>query len=173
MRENLAITDPANPAQTLPVGQQSSRGVELRLRHEAAAGTCRSRATCAWVDATLDDFYESVGGVPVSRAGNRPTNTPCARGQPLGGLPFAPQWTAGVDVRALSSRYADTANTAKAAGVRRSSALICAGSWIRRTSLTVRGRNLGDRDFVAYAISTDMVYLGEPQSWELELRRDF
>ncbi|HEY5805628.1 MAG TPA: TonB-dependent receptor [Lysobacter sp.] len=171
VRENLAITDPANPSQTLPVGQQSSRGVELAFGIKPLQGLS-IEGNLAWVDATLDDFYESVGGAPVSRAGNRPSNTPSRVANLWVDYLFAPQWTAGVDLRALSSRYADAASTAKAAGY---GAL---GAHLRwqidpATSVTVRGRNLGDRDFIAYAVSTDMVYLGEPQSWELELRREF
>ena len=171
VRENLAITDPANPSQTLPVGQQSSRGVELAFGMKPLQGLS-IEGNLAWVDATLDDFYESVGGAPVSRAGNRPSNTPSRVANLWVDYLFAPQWTAGVDLRALSSRYADAANTAKAAGYG------VLGAHLRwqidpATSVTVRGRNLGDRDFIAYAVSTDMVYLGEPQSWELELRREF
>ncbi|HEY5850920.1 MAG TPA: TonB-dependent receptor [Lysobacter sp.] len=171
VRENLAITDPANPTQTLPVGQQSSRGLELAFGGKPLQDLS-VEGNLAWVDATLDDFYESIGGVPVSRAGNRPSNTPSRVANLWVDYLFAPQWTAGVDLRALSSRYADAANTAKAAGYG------VLGAHLRwevdpATSVTVRGRNLGDRDFVAYAVSTDMVYLGEPRSWELELRKEF
>ncbi len=171
VRENLAITDPANPGQTLPVGQQSSRGVELAFGMKPLQDLSIS-GNLAWVDATLDDFYESVGGVPVSRAGNRPTNTPSRIANLWLDYAFAPQWTTGIDLRALSSRYADSANSTKAAGYG------VFGAHLRwqldaATSLTVRGRNLGDRDFIAYAISNDMAYLGEPRSWELELRKDF
>ncbi|UNK50768.1 TonB-dependent receptor [Lysobacter sp. S4-A87] len=171
VRENLAVTDPANPGQTLPVGQQSSRGVELAFGIKPLQGLSID-GNLAWVDATLDDFYESVGGVPVSRAGNRPTNTPSRVANLWLDYLIAPQWSAGLDLRALSSRYADTANTTRAAGYG------VLGAHLRwqvdpATSVTVRGRNLADRDVITYALSTDMVYLGEPRSWELELRREF
>lgn len=171
VRENLAITDPANPGQTLPVGQQSSRGVELAFGVKPLQALSID-GNLAWVDASLDDFYESVGGVPVSRAGNRPTNTPSRVANLWLDYLFAPQWSAGLDLRALSSRYADTANTTRAAGYG------VLGAHLRwqldpSTSLTVRGRNLADRDVVTYALNTDMVYLGEPRSWELELKKAF
>ncbi len=171
VRDNLAISDPANPGQTLPVGQQSSRGLEATLAF-APTAAWSIEGNLGWVDATLDDFVESVGGVPISRAGNRPTNTPSRVANLWLAYVLSDDWSAGVDVRAVSSRYANAANTAATAGYGLLGAHL---QWtpMAGTSVTLRGRNLADRTYVAHAIGTEMVYLGAPRSVELELRTGF
>ncbi|HZX77558.1 TonB-dependent receptor [Lysobacter sp.] len=171
VRENLAIADPERPGQTVPVGEQSSRGVEVAFGLETQRGLSL-QGNLAWVEATLDDFFETQGGVPVSRAGNRPANTPSTVANLWADYRFAPAWSAGIDVRAVSSRYANAANTIESAGY----ALL--GANLRwnldaRTQLTLRARNLGDRTYIAYALSPTMAYLGEPRSLEVSLRREF
>lgn len=171
VRRNLAITDPANPGQTLPVGQQSARGIEATFGWRPVA-SLSVEGNLAWVDATLDDFYENVGGVPVSRAGNRPTNTPARVGNVWMDYTFAPRWSAGVDLRGVSSRYANAANALSTAGYATWGAHVgfkLNGS----TELTLRGRNLGDRTHVVYALGSTMAYLGDPRSWEVVLRKTF
>lgn len=171
VRRDLAITDPANPGQMLPVGQQSSRGVEAAFgwRPREAVSV---QGNLAWVDATLDDFYENVGGVSVSRAGNRPTNTPSRVGNLWVDYTFTPRWSAGIDLRGVSSRYANAANTLSTAGYATWGAHVDL-RWNDATTLTLRGRNLGDRTHAVYALGSTMVYLGDPRSWELVLRRTF
>jgi iron complex outermembrane receptor protein len=77
-----------------------------------------------------------------------------------------------VDLRGVSSRYANAANTLSTAGYATWGAHV---RWKtdRNGELVLRGRNLGDRSYVAYALNTSMVYLGDPRSWELVLRRSF
>ena len=171
VRRNLAITDPANPGQTLPVGQQSARGIEASFGWRPQA-SLNIEGNLAWVDATLDDFYENVGGVPVSRAGRRPTNTPSRVGNLWVDYRVGPRWSAGVDVRGVSSRYANAANTLSTAGYATWGAHV-GFRWNDTTELTVRGRNLGDRTYVVYALGGTMAYLGDPRSWEVVLRRTF
>lgn len=50
VRTNLAIADPANPGQTLPVGQQSARGVEATIDWRPVEAL-RLQANAGWVDA--------------------------------------------------------------------------------------------------------------------------
>lgn len=171
VRRNLAITDPDNPGQTLPVGQQSSRGVEATLRWQPMDGL-DLQGNLAWVDATLDEFYENVGGVPVSRAGNRPTNTPARVGNLWADYTFSPRWSAGVDVRGVSASYANAANTLSTAGYVLWGAHL-SWAWNERTRVTLRGRNLADTTHAIYALGNTMVYLGDPRSWELTLRQSF
>lgn len=168
VRTHLAIADPANPGQTLPVGQQASRGLEATLDWRPI-DALRLQANGGWVDAQLDDFTETVGGVVVSRAGNRPANTPARVGNLWLDYAFAPDWGIGVDLRAVDARQANAANTVQTAGY------ALWGAHLRwqatpALSLELRGRNLGDRTYVMHAIGTDMVYLGEPRSIELALR---
>ncbi|MDC7805459.1 TonB-dependent receptor [Luteimonas sp BLCC-B24] len=168
VRTNLAIADPANPGQTLPVGQQSARGVEATIDWRPVEAL-RLQANTGWVDARLDDFTETVSGVVVSRAGNRPTNTPARVGNLWVDYTLAPEWSTGVDLRAVDARQANAANSVQTAGY------ALWGAHLRwqatpTLSLELRGRNLGDRIYVMHAIGTDMVYLGEPRSVELALR---
>ncbi len=171
VRRNLAIADPANPGQTLPVGQQSSRGVEATFGWRPV-NALNVQGNLAWVDATLDDFYENAGGVSVSRGGNRPTNTPSRVGNLWIDYAFDDRWSAGIDVRGVSSRQANAANTLSTAGYALWGAHL-GWKWNEGAELTLRGRNLGDRTHVVYALGSTMVYLGDPRSWELVLRKTF
>ncbi|MBL8255502.1 MAG: TonB-dependent receptor [Pseudoxanthomonas mexicana] len=171
VRRNLAITDPANAGQTLPVGQQSSRGVEAAFGWRPF-DALRVEGNLAWVDATLDDFYENAGGVPVSRAGNRPANTPSRVGNLWLDYSFGPRWSTGLDLRGVSSRYANAANTLSTAGYATWGAHL-AFKVGDSTEVTLRGRNLGDRTHAVYALGGTMVYLGDPRSWEVVLRKTF
>ncbi|WP_058835781.1 TonB-dependent receptor [Luteimonas abyssi] len=171
VRENLAIADPDTPGQTLPVGQQSARGLEATLDVRPVEAL-RVQANLGWVDARLDEFFENVGGVPVSRAGNRPANTPARVGNLWLDLAVAPHWSIGTDLRAVASRHADSANTLRTAGY------ALWGAYARwqatpEVSVTVRGRNLADRRYVLHAIGTQMVYLGEPRGVDVEVRASF
>lgn len=171
VRNNLAITDPAHPGQTLPVGQQSARGVEASFGWQPWRDL-DVQGNLAWVDATLDDFYENAGGIPVSRAGNRPANTPARVGNLWLDYALDAHWSAGVDVRGVSSRFANAANTLSTAGYALWGAHLT-WQWNDDSQLTLRGRNLGDRTYAAYALGGDMVYLGDPRSWEIVLRKRF
>lgn len=171
VRENLSIADPDNPGQTLPVGQQSGRGIEASVEWRPIR-PLRLQGNVAWVDASLDDFYENAGGVPVSRAGNQPANTPASVANLWLDYDVGPRFSVGVDARGVASRYANNANTVQVAGY---------GTWGAYARwqaspdlvLTARGRNLGDREYVLHAIGTSMVYLGEPRGVEIELRVQF
>nr|WP_295376448.1 TonB-dependent receptor [Pseudoxanthomonas sp.] len=171
VRRNLAISDPANPGQTVPVGRQSARGVEASFGWQPWQGL-EVQGNLAWVDARLDDFFENAGGVPVSRAGNRPANTPARVGNLWVDYAFDDRWSAGVDLRGVSSRYANAANTLSTAGYALWGAHL-SWRWQPRTRLTLRGRNLGDRTHVVYALNDGMVYLGDPRSWEVVLQQSF
>ncbi|MEL1264852.1 TonB-dependent receptor [Pseudoxanthomonas putridarboris] len=171
VRRNLAITDPANPGQTLPVGRQSARGVEAGFGWRPVEAL-NVQGNLAWVDATLDDFHENVDGAAVSRAGNRPTNTPSRVGNLWIDYAFDDRWSAGIDVRGVSSRYANAANTLSTAGYAVWGAH-AGWKWNDSTELMLRGRNLGDRTYVIHALGGTMVYLGDPRGWEVVLRRSF
>ena len=61
------MPDPLNPGTTVPIGQQSSRGVEAALALRPLRRV-RAEVNYAYVDATFDDFVENVGGGAVSRS---------------------------------------------------------------------------------------------------------
>ncbi|WP_170185840.1 TonB-dependent receptor [Pseudoxanthomonas dokdonensis] len=166
-RENLAISDPDNPGQTLPVGKQSSWGAEAAFAWQPLS-QLSLQGNLAWVDASLDEFYSGN----VSYAGNQPANTPDTVANLWLDYQWQPRWSAGLDLRSVASRYADNANTLTSAGY------TVWGANLRftpqpGTELALRLRNLGDKTYVAYALNANMVYLGEPRTLELSWRQSF
>lgn len=169
-RKNVATTDPANPNQTIPVGQQSSRGIELAAALKLASNL-QLAANLSHVQTQYDEFNEKVGLVTVSRAGNRPTNTPKTVGNLW--LTYKPTvtWEMGTDYRYVSSRFADTANTI----YEDSYGLL--GAFLsykpdRKTKITLRGKNLTDKIY-AERPGTSMVYLGSPRTIDLSVHTSF
>lgn len=171
VRRNLAIADPVHPGQTVPVGRQSSRGLELALDLQPHP-RWRMQGSAGLVDARLDDFFEQVAGDAVSRVGNRPAGAPARVGHLWLDYTVSDNWSLGGDLRAVAARYADNANTVSTAGYG------VWGAYLRwrpapDVALTLRGRNLAGRVHVLRAVGTDMVYLGEPRAIEMELRAAF
>ena len=171
VRRNLAVADPATPGQTLPVGRQSSRGIELAFGWRPLPALSVD-GNLSRVDAHLDQFSETVAGVVVPRDGNTPANTPARVANLWLDWRIDPRLSAGAGLRAVSSRYADSGNTLRAAGYATWDAHLRwqAGAG---TELELRGRNLADRRYIAHALGADMAYAGDPRSWELVLRRRF
>ncbi len=75
VRKNLATPSPDDPNVSLPVGEQSSRGIEAQVGIRLTP-QWRIQGNLALVDAEYARFIQNVGGAAVSRAGNRPTNIP-------------------------------------------------------------------------------------------------
>jgi iron complex outermembrane receptor protein len=169
-RRNLAVADPDNPGTTLPVGQQSSRGIELATALRLSP-SLQVQGNLAYTDARYDRFTQNVGGAVVSYAGNRPTNVPAWVGNLWLGWTPAPGWQLGLDARLVSRRYADAANTVWDGGY----ALLGASLSYqvhRNAKLTLRARNLTDRTYAASA-GTGSFYLGAPRSFDLTLHAAF
>ncbi|GAB1394145.1 TonB-dependent receptor [Rhodocyclaceae bacterium] len=169
-RKNVATTDPANPNVSIPVGQQSSRGIELTVAYQLLS-SLKVAGNWSHVRAEYDEFNEKVGAVSVSRKGNRPTNTPKNVGNLW--LTYQPNatWELGADYRYVSDRYADTANK------NYHDAYSLLGAFAsykvdRKTKLTLRGKNLTD-EIYAENLGSSMVYLGAPRMIELSLHTAF
>lgn len=161
-RKNLSTTDPNDRTQVIPVGAQSSRGVELATRwRPTAAWTLAAQAS--YTQAQFDTFVETVGTTTVSRAGNRPANVPAVV------LGASADWrvnealTLGADWRHVGKRYANTANSVWDDGY----SLLGVNLTMRITpQLTARLRvdNVTDARYVA-SLSTSLPYLGAPRSF--------
>jgi Outer membrane receptor for monomeric catechols len=171
VRRNLAVADPDNPGQTLPVGRQSARGLELAFGWKPAQRLALD-GNLAWVDARLDAFTETVAGQAVSRAGNRPPNIPARVGNLWLDWQLQPRWALGAGLRAVSARQADAANSLRVPGYATWDAHLRWRAGVR-TELTLRGRNLGDRRYIAQALGGQMAWPGDPRSWELVLHQAF
>ncbi len=171
VRKNLAMPDPLNPGTTIPVGQQSSRGVEIATALRPVR-MMRADLNYAFVDATFDDLVENVGGVAVSRNGNVPTNTPAHVANAWITVTPVARLDLGVDGRWVSSRFANAANTIGDD----SYALFGAFASFRLSShLLVSGRlrNIGDTEYAASITGTPMFFLGAPRSVDVTVRVDF
>ena len=171
VRKNIAVTDPNNPGITIPVGQQSSRGIELAASLKVTR-SLMAQGNFSYVNAQYDDFKENVGGVAVSRAGNTPTNIPARVANLWLTYNFTPELQAGIDTRYVASRYGNTANTVS------DSAYALYGAFAsyrlqKDTSLTARVRNLTDKVYAAVVTGTPMFYLGAPRSFEVSLQSNF
>ena len=169
-RKDLVTNDPNNPGETLPVGQQSSTGIEV-------AGSLwvtpklLAEGNFAWVDAEYDEFNDSVGGASVSRSGNSPSNVPDKVGNLWLTYDVAPRWQLGVDTRYVASVYADAANTLSVPSYTLFGAFV-GYELAEDTQLSLRGRNLSDEVYARNAGST-MLYLGAPRTFEVALQTRF
>jgi len=171
VRKDFAVADPDAPGTTIPVGQQSSRGIEI-----AAALRVTPRLTlegnAAYVDAQFDEFTENVGGVAVSREGKTPPNVPDFVGNLWIAYAITPALQVGADLQHVSSRYGNNANTVS------DDAYTLVGAHLayrvgRDTVVTLRGRNLTDQIYAAAITGTPMFYLGAPRSVELSVQTRF
>jgi iron complex outermembrane receptor protein len=164
-RKNLSITDPNDTTKVIPVGEQSSRGLELAARWRPAAAW-QLGGHWSYTRARYENFVETVGSgastVTVSRAGNTPANVP----RVVAGL--SADWQAneslrlGADWRHVGKRYANTANTLWDEAYQ----LLGLSATLRITpQLTARARidNVADKRYVA-SLSSSLPYLGAPRS---------
>lgn len=164
-RKNLAVADPNNPSMTLPVGAQSSKGIELAFGLRPL-DNLRIQGNLALVRAQFDEFSENVGGVSVSRAGKQPANTPARVANLWLDYRFLRDWNVGADVRYVSSVYGNSANTVSAPAYAIYGASL-AYRLQKSSSVTLRVKNLSDKIYADNITSTPMFYLGAPRSVEL------
>ncbi|QHE92811.1 TonB-dependent siderophore receptor [Pandoraea fibrosis] len=172
VKNNLLSVDPLNPSQSLQVGQQSSRGVELTLGAQLSRDV-RVDLNGTLLRAKYDAFDESVGGVSVSRAGNIPVNVPQQMANLWMSWRVAQAWTASGGLKYVGKRYADTANTLALPSY---TTVDLALAWKPRRDLTLTGRvyNVFNRHYVqtAYYNSTQWL-LGNDRRAELVMSYRF
>lgn len=164
VRDNFAMTDPADRTRVLPVGRQSSRGVELAARwRPAAAWTWAGHL--AYTGARYDDFVETVGTATVSRTGNTPANTPAWVAGASASWQPRPAWTLRAELRHVGRRWGDSANSFWEGGY---TLLGLGARWQLdpRLALQARVDNAGDRVYAATLARTQAV-LGAPRSVRL------
>jgi len=166
-KDNL-VTRLPGAAESEQIGQQSSDGVEFTLRLTPAE-QWHLDFNSAWVNAQFDEFYAGE----QSLRGNRPNNVP--RHTSNLWLNWTPVSTvsAGAGLRYVGSRYANVTNTATLPSY---TVLDASVNWAvnRNLSLTLRGRNLTDEDYVTTQYASPQQWLfGDPRSWEISARYRF
>ncbi|MDD2833491.1 MAG: TonB-dependent receptor [Methylotenera sp.] len=110
-RTDILTRDPQNPAQSIQIGEQTSRGVELTTAlRPSKKWTVEANATI--LNAEFDEFYERVSGVAVSRAGNLPPDVPEKTANLW--LTYRPNhdWRITLASHLVGKRSGDNANTA-------------------------------------------------------------
>ncbi|MGV6397529.1 TonB-dependent receptor [Pseudomonas caspiana] len=114
VKKKLLTTDPLTRL-TQQVGQQSSDGLEASLELALNHGWQVS-ANAALVRAEYDDFYETVAGQAVSRAGKHPTDVPRRSANLWLSKGLTRDVDAGIGLRYVDKRYANAANTVDVPG---------------------------------------------------------
>ncbi|KWU47924.1 TonB-dependent receptor [Pseudomonas palleroniana] len=171
-RKDFAVTDPLDPNNSIPVGAQSSKGIELASSLRITPRLL-AEGNFAWVDAEYDDFNEKLAsGAVVSRKGNTPTNVPKRVGNLWLTYDFTEAWQGGVDARYVAEVYADNANTLTVP------AYTLFGTFLRykvdaHTSVTGWVRNLTNEVYAEFAHVSPAYYLGAPRTFELAVQTRF
>jgi len=110
VKNNLSAAVPDQPGVTQQIGQQSSKGIEASLSYNLGHGVTID-VNGSLLDAKYDDFFETVSGRTVSRAGNTPTSIPEKLANAWVTWSFLPAWNVRAGVRYVGKRYSDNANT--------------------------------------------------------------
>lgn len=170
-RKNLSIPNPNVPGTTIPVGKQSARGIELSAAYRLTPLWSVS-GNASLVDAQYDEFNETVGATTVSRAGKRPTNIPKQVFNVLTTFKPVAALELGVDMRYVSDRFADNANTIY------DKSYMLWGAFAsyrvdRKTKITARIKNLTDKVYAENLGGTNLVYLGQPRTFNLAIQTSF
>lgn len=172
-RKNISTQDPQNPLLTIPVGAQSSTGVEVNLGLQITP-QWSIQGSMAYVDAKYDDFYETVGSQSVSRNGNQPTNV--AKWVANGWLTwdFHKDWQWNFGARYVGDRFADTSNLMVAPAF---AVFDTQMSWHvhPKATLTARVKNLTDELYSEWGRggTAPMLLVREPRTFMMELKLDF
>lgn len=164
VKKKLLTDVPGNPQFKQQVGQQSSDGLEasldLQLPH-----AWQLQANAAIVRAQYDDFQQDVGGVQVSRDGNRPVDVPRRTANLWLSKAVTDDIRAGAGVRYVDARYADMANRNELPSYTVVDATV---SWkaLRNTTLGLQLNNLFDRTYAVSQYNDGQQWiLGEPRSF--------
>lgn len=171
-RSDFAVTDPQDPNKSIPVGQQTSKGIELASSFRITPKLL-AEGNIAWVDAQYDEFNEkNAAGTIVSRKGNTPTNVPDRIANLWLTYDFAPRLQGGVDARYVASVYADNANTLTVPSY------TLFGTFLsfkvdQHTTITGRVRNLTNEVYAEFAHVSPAYYLGTPRTFELAVQTRF
>lgn len=172
-RNNLSTRDPQNSQLTIPVGAQSSAGVEVNLGLKITP-EWSLQGNMAYVDATYDEFTEAVGTASVSRAGNRPTNIAKWVANAWVTWDFHPDWQWNFGTRYVDDRYVDNANLIIAPAY---AVFDTQMAWHvhKNVTVTARVKNLTDEVYAEWGNGGDtpMFLLREPRMFQMELKLDF
>jgi iron complex outermembrane receptor protein len=172
VKKKLLTVDPQSPDNTLQVGQQSSKGLEVSL-DLALPEDWVLQANAAYVEAKYDDFDQSVDGVSVSRNGKTPVDVPRRTANVWLQKAIDQDINAGAGIRYVDARYANIANTSRLPAYTVADATVSWKAWSNIT-LGLLLRNVFDRQYAASQYNEGQQWiLGEPRSLYLTADVDF
>lgn len=166
-KRNL-VTRAPGAAFSEQIGQQGAEGLELTFRVHPTDRTSLD-FNAAFIDAQYDRFFSGEADL----RGNTPRNVPERTANLWGQWTPVDRWSVGAGLRYVGSRYANDANTFELPSY---TVIDASVTWeaTERLALTLRGRNLADRDYVtAQYISAEQWLFGDPRSWEVSARYAF
>ncbi|MFB4392153.1 MULTISPECIES: TonB-dependent receptor [unclassified Pseudomonas] len=170
VKKKLLVYDPVSNTQQ-QAGQQTSEGLEATL--ELAMGNqWQLSANAALVRAKYDDFEENTSAGVADRAGNRPANVPRRTANLWLSKGFGQAIEAGLGLRYVDERYANTANSQGVPGYTVVDANL---GWqaLPDVRLGLQLNNLFNRDHVVAAHSAEQWLLGAPRSYVATLDYSF
>lgn len=162
VKKKLLVDDPISHEKQ-QAGQQTSDGLEAALELDLGH-QWQVSANASVVRAKYDDFDEIVGGIAQDRAGNRPANVPRRTANLWLNKGFGQTVDAGIGLRYVDQRYADTANAYSVPGYTVVDANL---GWhiLPDVRLGLQLNNLFNRDYVVAAHSGQQWLLGAPRSY--------
>ncbi|HEK1767671.1 TPA: TonB-dependent receptor [Pseudomonas putida] len=162
VKKKLLVDDPISHEKQ-QAGQQTSDGLEAALELDLGH-QWQVSANASVVRAKYDDFDEIVGGIAQDRAGNRPANVPRRTANLWLNKGFGQNVDAGIGLRYVDQRYADTANAYSVPGYTVVDANL---GWhiLPDVRLGLQLNNLFNRDYVVAAHSGEQWLLGAPRSY--------
>ena len=169
--KNKLLVDNPVTHQKEQAGQQTSDGLEATLEL-ALANQWQVSANASVVRAKYDDFEQTVDGESVSRAGNRPSNVPRRTANLWVNKGLGHGVEAGMGLRYVDARYADTANRQTVPGFTVVDANL---GWqvLADVRLGLQLNNLLDRRYAATAHSGEQWIMGQPRSYFATLDYSF
>lgn len=170
VKKKLLVDDPVSH-QPQQAGQQTSDGLEATLEL-ALANQWQLSANAALLRAKYDDFNESVAGVATDRSGKRPANVPRRSANLWLSKGFGQDVDAGVGLRYVDTRYADTGNSQSIPSYTVVDANL---GWqvLPDVRLGLQLNNLLNRNYVTAAYSGEQWLLGAPRSYFATLDYSF
>ncbi len=166
-KRNVFVPDPDRPANRLPVGKQSSQGIELSLGLRPAR-QWQIDANIAYVNARYDEF--SAGNPPVSFNDNAPRLVPTWLANVGVRYLVAPDWTLGAWARYVDRAYINDANSLVLPSYTTLD-LSADYRYSKRISLGFRIRNATDALYAETSYGpAAQVMIANPRTYELSLR---
>lgn len=170
-RTDIKTTDPAQPTRLIPIGTQRTRGLELSLAGELAAGL-QATLSYALLDTRITRSTATDAGQAVQ--GKRATITPRNAFSAWLTQRLGDDWSVGGGINYVGDRFANPGNTVTLP----SYVVVDAMAQYRigkATTVQLNLRNLFDRNYIvsAHGSSPNLNLPGAPRNVTVTLRHSF